>query len=172
MSEKEQELEEMKKLREREMSGDSIDASLAVGEIKRRQYADMKKEFESLSPLKQAWYKATKKAVKTDDGYEWMVKRGFNKTNFGGSSVHEQKRFIDGKYMTIDDLEKAVEREKQIDRDRKNLYEDLKQKFFKENPGKRHLSEEDSLRIYAQVEDYINRMYPDYEEKENGRSFR
>ena len=171
MSEKEKALEEMKKLREEELSEDSTKRDVAVSSIERKQYEEMKKEFESFSPLKQAWYKMTKKAVKTDDGYGWRVNRRFDFVP-GPEIIHEQKRFIDGKYMTMDDLEKAVEREKQIDRDRKNVYEDLKQKFFKENPGKRHLSEEDSLRIYAQVEDYINRMYPDYEEKENGRSFR
>ena len=170
MSEKEKALEEMKKLREEELSEDSIKRDVAVSSIERKQYEEMKKEFESFSPLKQAWYKMTKKAVKTDDGSGWRVNRRFDFVP-GPEIIHEQKRFVDGKYMTMDDLEKAVEREKEIENTRNHLREFYRKKILNKR-GRKVLTSEESLKVEAKVEDYLNRMYPDYEEKEHGRSIR
>lgn len=119
MSEKEEldkfskKLQEMKSLREREIEAQKMGrndlVSVARDSIKNLSDRDSHFEYDSFSPLKQAWYKITGKAHKDENG--WKVERNNpNAVSVEGldNSVLEPKMFIDGKWMTMGDVEKKV----------------------------------------------------------------
>lgn len=117
MSEKEElnkfskELQKMKSLREKELEAQKMGREDLVidarNEIKNLSNYGMHAEYDSFSPLKQAWYRITGKAHKDEHG--WKVERNnpFAVTvNY--KTVLEPKMFIDGKWMTMGDVEKKV----------------------------------------------------------------